>query len=68
MTPLPPPAPVSYNWVEAKYYGVAIGASSAEVFHQDGTRMDERTPFNVWGEYQSPQAITQCRSPTVVSP
>ena len=68
MTPLPPPAPVSYNWVEAKYYGVAIGANSAEVFHQDGTRMDERTPFNVWGEYQSSDAITQCRASTIVSP
>ena len=52
MTPLPPPAPVNYNWVVFKHYGVGVIGNIATVFHEDGSFMDGRTPFNVWGPYR----------------
>jgi hypothetical protein len=51
-TPLPPPAPVNYNWVQSKHYGVGVIGNIAIVFHEDGSFMDGRTPFNVWGPYR----------------
>lgn len=51
-TPLPPPAPVNYNWVQFKHYGVGVRGNIAMVFHEDGSFMDGRTPFNVWGPYR----------------
>ena len=51
-TPLPPPAPVNYNWVQFKHYGVGVRGNIAMVFHEDESFMDGRTPFNVWGPYR----------------
>ena len=50
---LPSPAPIHYNWFESKYYGVGSFAGGLTVFHEDGTYMDGRTPFNVWAPYRS---------------
>ena len=52
MTPLPPPAPVNYNWIQFKHYGVGVIGNIAIVFHEDGSFMEGRTPFNVWGPYR----------------
>jgi hypothetical protein len=52
-TPLPPPAPISYNWIEGKYYGVGVRGDALTVFHEDGTLMSGSTPFNVWTNYRS---------------
>lgn len=48
-SPLPPPAQSHYSWVEAKYYGIGLLGNILTVFHEDGSIMDGRTPFNVWG-------------------
>jgi hypothetical protein len=53
LTPLPPPAPVNYSWNAWKFYGVGTYANMAVVFSEDGSFMDGRTPFNVWGPYRS---------------
>jgi hypothetical protein len=51
-TPLPPPAPISYNFIDFRYYGVGFAGNSAFVFNEDGTTMYGTTPFNVWGVYR----------------
>jgi hypothetical protein len=51
-TPLPPPAPLNYNWTEAKYYGVSVSGNAVTVFHEDGTIMSGSAPFNVWTNYR----------------
>ena len=51
-TPLPPPAPINYNWTESKYYGVGVRGDALTVFHEDGTFMSGSTPFNVWTDYR----------------
>jgi hypothetical protein len=58
-TPLPPPAPISYNWIEGKYYGVSLSGNAVTVFHEDGTYMSGNTPFNVWTNYR-PDCPPQC--------
>jgi transposase len=68
MTPLPPPAPVNYNWVDGKLYGVRLGTNSAEIVRQDGGAMPAATPFNVWGEYQTADMPPECRRSNVVQP
>ena len=51
MTPLPPPAPVNYNFVESKFLGVDVVNGVAAVFHQDQAPVAETKPFNVWAPY-----------------
>ena len=51
-TALPPPAPVNYNWIESKLYGVSFVGNTATVFHEDGSTMYGGTPFNVWAPYR----------------
>lgn len=53
LTPLPPPAPVNYSWTDWKIYGVGTIGNIAVVFKEDGSFMDGRTPFNVWGPYRA---------------
>jgi hypothetical protein len=59
-TPLPPPAPINYNWIEGKYYGLSVSGNAVTVFHEDGTVMSGSTPFNVWANYR-PDCPPQCR-------
>lgn len=65
-TPLPPPAPNNYNWIESKYYGVGFLFNNLTVFHEDGTFMDGRTPFNLWAPNRTdcPPVPLRYRPPT----
>ena len=60
-TPLPPPAPINYNWIEGKYYGMSLSGNAVRVFHEDGTVMSGSTPFNVWTNYR-PDCPPKCRN------
>jgi len=51
-TPLPPPAPVSYNFIHSKFYGVTLAGNTAAVFYEDGSTMPETASFNVWAPYR----------------
>ena len=50
-TPLPPFAPINYNFIEAKFFGSRIASTWGSAFHEDGSTMAAGTPLNVWGPY-----------------
>ena len=58
ITPLPPPAPRSYNSIDPKYFGVrAVGnrltGYTMAVYHEDNTPMPATSALNVWGPYRA---------------
>lgn len=69
LTPLPPPAPINYNWLESKFIGVGLLGDMFQVFHEDASTMLGETPFNIWAPFKDecppgPPSQMRYRPPT----